>query len=102
LAYIPENTLNVINGSQPEQDEWPEYDVEAGGTLEASGPQVSGPEVAVSLVQAHLGTGRPTLVRALENAELGRPGSGRAAWLLDLGRGANGWLNENGWTLCEA
>ena len=104
LAYIPEHVLGQINGSQPEQDEWPRYEAEVGGTLgqESSNPQAtSGKEFAVSLVQAHLGNGRPTLIRAFDNAGLGRPGSGRADRLLALGREAHGYLRENDWTLCE-
>jgi hypothetical protein len=105
LAYVPETDLERLNGAQPEMDEWPEFDAEAAGTLaedDATGWQYSGAELAVSVVQAHLGNGRPTLQRALDNAGLGRPGSGRAERLLGLGREAYQWLRENDWRLCEA
>lgn len=104
LAYIPEGDLaNEANGDSL-FDEWPEFDPEAAGALPedtGNGRQISGAEVAVSLLQAHLRTGRPTLQRALENAGLDKPGSTRADWLLGLGREAYAWLSENDWTLCE-
>jgi hypothetical protein len=102
LAYLPPDELALVEAGPAALDAWPEYDPEAGGTLPAGGGrEVSGAEVAVSLVQAHLGSGRPSLVRALDNAGLGRPGSDRADWLLGLGREARAWLAENDWTLCE-
>jgi DNA segregation ATPase FtsK/SpoIIIE-like protein len=105
LAYVPEADLERLNGAEPEMPEWPEFDAEAAGTLaedDSTGWQYSGPELGVALIQAHLGNGRPTLQRALDNAGLGRPGSGRAERLLGLGREAYQWLRENDWRLCEA
>ena len=70
----------------------------AAGTLpevQSNGREISGDELAVSLVQAHMGAGRPTLQRALGNAGLDVPGSGRADWLLGLGRETHRWLVEN-------
>lgn len=104
LAYIPESYLANEASGEPLFDTWPAFDPEAAGTLPdeaGNGRQISGAEVAVSLVQAHLGAGRPTLQRALENAGLDKPGSTRADWLLELGREAHAWLSANDWTLCE-
>jgi DNA segregation ATPase FtsK/SpoIIIE-like protein len=105
LAYIPESALANEATGEAEFDEWPEYDPEAAGTLPENtngGRPISGEEMAISLVQAHLGAGRPTLQRALENAGLDKPGSSRADWLLSLGRDAYQWLIENDWMLCES
>ena len=104
LAYIPEADFENETTGESLFDDWPEFDAEAAGTLPedaGAGRQISGQEVAVSLVQAHLGAGRPTLQRALENAGLDKPGSTRADWLLGLGREAYTWLSENDWALCE-
>jgi len=104
LAYIPESDLVNEASGEPEFDDWPDFDPEAAGTLPedtGTGRQISGQEVAVSLVQAHLGAGRPTLQRAIENAGINKPGSTRADWLLSLGREAHAWLSDNDWTLCE-
>jgi DNA segregation ATPase FtsK/SpoIIIE-like protein len=105
LVYISEEDLSNEAGGDPELDEWPAFDPEAAGTLpetNSSGRDISGQELAVALVQAHLGAGRPTLQRALANAGVDKPGSTRADWLLRLGRGANTWLLENDWSLCES
>ena len=104
LAYVPQGDLEHLPAGPTELEQWPDFDPEAAGSLpdmQGSGREISGDELAVSLVQAHLGAGRPTLQRALGNAGLNVPGSGRADWLLGLGREAHGWLVDNQWTLCE-
>ncbi len=104
LAYIPPADLEKMNASQPTLSEWPDVDPEAAGTLPTEDTarwEYTGPELAVSLVNAHEGKGRPALIKALESFGLGRPGNVRAARLLDLGREANGWMNDHGWTLTD-
>lgn len=105
LAYVPPLDLENEPGGRAELESWPAFDAEAVGTLPeagGNGREISGAEIAVSLIQAHLGSGRPTLQRAMENVGLEKPGSGRADWLLGLGREAHHWLVENDWTLCES
>lgn len=63
--------------------------------------EVSGAEFAVSLAAAVESAGRPTLQKMLEQAGLGRPGSTRAARLLDLGRDAFVWLDANGYAVAQ-
>ncbi len=104
LVYIPQTELDKMGTGNPTLDAWPEFDPEAAGTLLAEDTvrwEYSGAELAVALVQAHLGSGRPTLLKALETAGLGKPGKDRAVRLLQLGRDANSWLAENGWQLSE-
>ncbi len=105
LAYIPQAELEAMNTGKPELDAWPDFDPKAAGTLpdeDTARWEYSGEELAVALVQAHLGNGRPLLVKALDAAGLGKPGSVRAARLLDLGRSAHNWLVTNDWQLSEA
>jgi hypothetical protein len=59
----------------------------------------TGAELAISLISAQEGEGRPTMIRRLEEAELGRPGAERAIRLLDLGREAFEWLADHGYRL---
>jgi hypothetical protein len=56
----------------------------------------TGEELGAALLIACQNQGRPALVKALEAAGLGRPGSDRAERLLDLGRIAVRWMSENG------
>lgn len=101
LAYIPKADLEKMNTSQTTMEAWPEPDPEAAGTLteDSARWEYSGPELAVSLVNAHEGKGRPALVKALESIGLGRPGVERAIRLLGLGRDAHDWLIDNRWCL---
>jgi FtsK/SpoIIIE family len=102
LAYIPPADLEKMNTSQPTMTTWPEPDPEAAGSLPAEDAarwEYSGPELAVSLVNAHEGKGRPALIKALEAAQMGRPGKERAVRLLGLGRDAYEWLTDNGYWL---
>lgn len=101
LAYIPPADLEKMNTSQPAMSEWPEVDAEAAGTLSEDTPrwEYSGAELAVSLVNAHEGKGRPALIKMLESFGLGRPGKERAVRLMGLGRDAHDWLTNNGYWL---
>lgn len=104
LAYIPRHDLERMRTTPPAMADWPEYEPEAAGSLpgeDTAGWSYTGEELAVSLVQAHMGSGRPALVKALDAAGLGRPGSVRAARLLELGRDAHRWLLENDWCLTD-
>ena len=60
----------------------------------------TGDELAVSIVSAAYGEGRPSLVKRLKEAELGRPGAERAIRLLKLGRDTNDALNRDGYAVC--
>ncbi|MBU1880301.1 MAG: hypothetical protein KJ734_15240, partial [Chloroflexi bacterium] len=105
LAYILPGELEALNTGTPEMDAWPDFDPAAAGTLPAENGvrwEYNGDELAVAVVGAHLGHGRPTLVKSLEAAGLGGPGSVRAARLLDLGRATYAWLLNNDWQLSEA
>jgi hypothetical protein len=83
--------------------EWPEYDAEAiGQELPEVGWSYSGQELAVGLISAAEREGRPTLIKRLDQAGLGRPGSEKAARLLGLGRDAYGQLRHLNWDLCQS
>ena len=86
-------------------DQWPEVDyMDIGQDLPTGNASRSwhytGEELGISIASAIENEGRPLLVRRLERAGMGRPGSVKAARLLELGRGAFSWLVENGYTLC--
>ncbi len=102
LAYIPVADLERMSTGQPAMIAWPDVDLEAAGTLpqeDTARWEYSGPELAVSLVNAHEGSGRPALIKLLESFGLGRPGKDRAVRLLGLGREAHNWLTDNGYWL---
>ena len=102
VAYIGRNELDRLLTAQPSLAAWPEFHAEAIGQLPAGNvANYSGAELAVSLVNAHEGAGRPALVNALESAGLGRPGNVRADRLLRLGRDQLDTLKVDGWTLCR-
>jgi hypothetical protein len=104
MAYIPSPELARYNTSEPAMSAWPDYDPEAAGSLPSengAGWKYSGPELAVSLIHAYFGSGRPALIDDLEACGLGRPGSDRAARLLELGRDQYAWMQENDWDLSD-
>ena len=87
--------------------QWPEVDTaDLGQDLPATTGNGSrswhytGEELGVSVAAAVENEGRPLLIRRLEQAGIGRPGSVKASRLLELGRGAFAWLAENGYTFC--
>jgi len=98
-----------VDGRDVEKAEKGEWEIETWNTFEpldvgqelpeqsSCGWRYSGPELAVSVVSASRNEeGRPLLVRRLQQAGLGKPGSTRAARLLKLGRATWKWLVENG------
>ena len=104
LAYIPNHELEAHwSTSQPALVEWPEFDPEAAGTLplNAETPKwsYSGEELAVALVQAHLGNGRPATQSAFEAEGFDRPGSVRADRILKLMRETHQKLTAMNWHL---
>ncbi len=103
-AYVPQRELEAQRGGGPELAEWPDFDPEAAGNLpeERGSFEVSGPEAAAAILAASLGKGRPSLQSMIEGVTGGRPGSVRAKRLLDLGREGWGWLQSEGWALCDS
>lgn len=104
LAYIPNHELEGNwSNSRPSLTEWPEFDPEAAGTLPLNddSPRWSytGEELAVALVQAHLGKGRPATQKAFEVEGLDRPGSVRTDRILKLMRKTNHKLTSMSWHL---
>lgn len=87
MAFVDER--DIVNGGEWAFDEWPELEAENIGQ-DLPGQQVSwsytGTELAVSIVSAINGEGRPKLVKRLQAADLGKPGAERAIRLLALGR----------------
>lgn len=103
IAYIPE--AHIPTGHAPDLEEWPDFDPESAGTLPddkgKSCFEVGGKEMAVAILGASLGKGRPALQKMLESATGTRPGSVRAKRLLDMGRDGWRWLQSEGWVLCD-
>lgn len=90
----------------PALDRWPTFDPEAAGSLpESTGGgnpfTVSPTEAAVCILAAHLGKGRPTLCKMLEDAAGNQPGGERSKKILAFGREAYEHLTNDGWTLCD-
>jgi len=101
LAYIPERELGDLPHGEPLLSEWPDYDPGAAGTLPEVKWAYEGGELAVSIIQAHLGNGRRKLVEALKEAGFDACEGDRVKRLSKLGRDACDWLKSNGWTLLE-
>lgn len=100
MCYVDEREIEAAGYGNFRFPRWPEYEPETiGQDLPMAGWSYSGDELAVSIVSAAEGEGRPTMVKRLEVHGLGRPGSGRAARLLGLGRETYGWLEGNGYAL---
>ncbi|MFZ5919313.1 MAG: FtsK/SpoIIIE domain-containing protein [Chloroflexota bacterium] len=99
MAYVDQADFERAEAGGPLFTDWPEYDAgQVGQELptDKAGWSYSGPELAVSLVSAAEGEGRPAMVRRLDAAGLGHPGAERAIRLLALGREAHGWLENHG------
>jgi hypothetical protein len=75
--------------------EWPE----AESDLPERSSDFGGDELAISLVVAAEDKGRPALQQMCEEDGLGRPGGGRGARLLGLGRDMRTWLVINDYCL---
>lgn len=99
MAFVEEADLADVGAGAWQFDEWPQLEAEAVGldVEEPAGWSYTGQELAYSIIAAVEEEGRPTLVRRLEEAGLGRPGSGRAARLLGLGRETKDALHEAGY-----
>jgi len=103
LAYVDE--AEITAAMQPGHDwtysRWPDYEPEGiGQDLPEVGWSYTGDELAVSIVSAANGDGRPSMVRRLQEAELGKPGAERAIRLLKLGRDTYGWMERNKYAVC--
>jgi len=104
VAYVDRADFDAVSADGRRSfDEWPAFDAEA---LGQEPPQVgrtySPDEVAVSLEAALDEAGRPALKERLETAGLGRPGSSRAAALLEYGRRVHGVLTSRGVVLVRS
>ena len=97
VAYIPKRDIERALIAQPVLAEWPIY--QADQLNGAPTGAYSGTEIAVSLITATRGGGRPTLIKDLIAANLSKPGSDRAARLLALGRDLNQALGDQGYAL---
>lgn len=101
LAYVDEHEIGAAEFGEWRFSRWPDYEAEAvGQELPEVGWSYRGDELAVAIVAAVYDEGRPTLLKRLEEAELGRPGAERAIRLLGLGRDVNEWLVQNGYAVC--
>jgi len=103
LAYVDES--DVTGASQPGHDwrfsRWPDYDPhDVGQELPNVAWSYTGDELGVAVVAAANGEGRPSMVRRLQESELGKPGAERAIRLLQLGRDTYGWMERNSYTVC--
>jgi len=97
-VYLDKREIDVAGTGTWLFDEWPDYQAEGiGQDLPKSRPGWSydGPELAVSIVSASEGEGRPAMVKRLDAAGLGKPGAERAIRLLKLGRDTHDWLEGN-------
>jgi hypothetical protein len=100
IAYMERREIERALTAMPKISEWPVFVAEALPNP-TNAATYTGAELAVSLVNAHNGSGRPALVKALDDAGLGKPGSVRAERLLKLGREQLEALRADGWSLCE-
>ncbi len=104
MAYVDEQeiTAGERGGHDWRFTRWPDYEPEAiGQELPEVAWKYTGDELAVAVVSAAHGEGRPSLVKRLIEAELGKPGAERAIRLLGLGRDVHDWLMGNGYAVCE-
>lgn len=99
LVYVDESDLRTAPAGEPILEEWPEFAAEDLGQ-EPDGGQFNGKEIAVSLLNARYGGGRPALQKALEMAGLRKPGTGRSRRLLKLGREVYGYLRSWRYEVC--
>ena len=97
IAYMPKQEIARSLGTQPAIAEWPAFVAEQLNSGAPAG-SYSGQELAISLIAATQGNGRPALVKNLISAGLPKPGSERAARLLALGREQNESLIDQGYT----
>jgi hypothetical protein len=103
MCYVDEREITA--GERGTHDwrftRWPDYDPESvGQEFPDVAWKYTGDELAVSIVSATKGEGRPSMVKRLREAELGSPGAERAIRLLRLGRDTNNWLTANSYAVC--
>ena len=91
-TWLSENDYKLVVSGEAAPDDADPADI-ANGRVNWN---YTGEELGAALLIACQNQGRPALVKALEAAGLGRPGSDRAERLLDLGRIAVRWMSENG------
>lgn len=103
MAYIPPADLRKYAGGQPALDAWPEYDAEELGWAEADKgrPKADFTEahLALGLIAAQEGIGRPTLLDRMRALTGKGMGSGRAARLLKTTQAVHQELQAQGYTL---
>ncbi len=101
IAYADDDIDDDARRGRWEFPGWPMYEPqdprETGNEVNWS---YTGAELAVSLISAKEGEGRPSMIKRLQDADLGRPGAERAIRLLDLGREAYDWLTEHEYADC--
>jgi hypothetical protein len=103
IAYADDDIDDDGRFGRWEFSRWPMYEPEDPREMgEEVNWSYTGAELAVSIISAKEGEGRPTMIRRLEEADLGRPGAERAIRLLDLGREAYQWLLDNNCNVCLA
>jgi hypothetical protein len=100
VAYMARQEIERQLIAQPSLSEWPALEAEQLNST-AGGAAFTGAELAISLINARQSGGRPALVRALQAAQLGKPGSERAARLLALGREQYKALSDQGYELSD-
>lgn len=100
VAYVTRRETDPLLSHTPALEAWPAWEAEQLGRS-ANVASYNGAELAVSLVNAHQDGGRPALIKALEAADLSRPGAVRAERLLRLGRDQRDALHGAGWSLCQ-
>lgn len=84
VALVGRKDLDEQPRQSPQLDQWPEFDNDFG--QEPPERRYTGEELALALIAAAQGWGRPRLQEAFERAGLSRPGSSKADLLLRLGR----------------
>jgi hypothetical protein len=97
-AYVDQRDFDEAEAGEWVFGTWPDYRPEAIGRdlpQDEVNWSYDGAELAVSIVSASEGEGRPAMVKRLEGAGLDRPGAERAIRLLKLGREAHDWLEDN-------
>ncbi|MBN1661046.1 MAG: hypothetical protein JXA93_21810 [Anaerolineae bacterium] len=89
MAYVSEAEIETSGAGEWEMEDWGDLDGEAVGLdvpAQQAGWQYNGAELAQAIIAAVEEEGRPKLIKRLQSAGLGKPGSERAARLLTLGR----------------
>jgi hypothetical protein len=102
VALVDSREIGTVAGSgQWELEDWGELDGESVGQElpQQGGWSYSPGELAHSIIASVEEEGRPALVKRLEAGGLGKPGSDRAARLLNLGRETHSALRAEGYVV---